>query len=126
MVLLIVAQWTALALTPFAIIAFYIYWNDKALKRIPASALYFSPKRCTVQDVHAMAESLANSPPVSIKDQENTPLKTGRRYIVVGGVRLIYMYCVRFSIYFCREVFSAAGSRQSCWSGEKILIMSAY
>jgi len=95
MALLAVAQRTALALIPFAIIAFYIHWNDKALKRIPASVLYFSPKRCSAQDVRAMAESLANSPPISIKDKQNMPPKTGRRYIVVGGVRLttfIYIY----------------------------------
>ena len=117
MALLAVAQWTTIVLLPIAIISLYIYWNDRALKRIPTSAQYFSPKRCTVQDVHAMAESLASSPPLSIKDKENLPPKTGRRYIVVGGVRLamsIYMYLNRVRlIHFCRGVFSAVGLRQN-------------
>jgi len=88
MALLAVAQWTTIVFIPIAIISLYICWNDRAIKRIPTSAQYFSPKRCTVQDVLAMAESLASSPPLSIKDKENLPPKTGRRYIVVGGVRL--------------------------------------
>jgi len=88
MPLLAVAQWTTIVFIPFAIISLYVYWNDRALKRIPTSAQYFSPKRCTIQDVHAMAESLASSPSLSIKDKEDLPPRTGRRYIVVGGVCL--------------------------------------
>ncbi|KAF9480975.1 NAD-P-binding protein [Pholiota conissans] len=75
--------WAALVLAPFIFLVLYVRWNDRALTTIPTSALYFGPKRCTVQDVHATANRLANSAPIS-KD-EDLPLRTGRRYIVVGG-----------------------------------------
>ncbi|KAF8970469.1 NAD(P)-binding protein [Flammula alnicola] len=80
---LAVAQWAGLILAPFILLVLYIRRNDRPLTSIPASALYFAPKRCTAQDVHAMAERLANSPPLS--KNEKLPPKTGRRYIVVGG-----------------------------------------
>jgi hypothetical protein len=76
-----------LALSPIFLLVLYIYWNDSCLTRIPPSALYFSPKRHTAQDVHAEAERLAAAP--SVEDTEKIPPKTGRRYIVVGGVNFI-------------------------------------
>ena len=79
------AQWSGLILSPIFILILYIRWNDRALTSIPTSAIYFAPKRCTADDVYATAERLANSPPLS--KNENLPPRTGRRYIVVGGVR---------------------------------------
>lgn len=62
---------------------FYIRCNDKALERIPPAALAHSPVRSSPQDVMETSKRLAKSP-ISIEDQ--IPPKTGRRYIVVGGV----------------------------------------
>ena len=79
-----VAQCIALALSPVLLLVLYIYWNDRRLIQTPPRALQLSPKRHTPLDVHAEAERLAASPP--IEDTEKIPPKTGRRYIVVGGV----------------------------------------
>ena len=69
-------------------LAFYIRLNDRRLTQVPAGALIFSPKRCTSEDVRSFAAQLDESPPISMHDQ--LPPKTGRRYIVVGGVRSNY------------------------------------
>ena len=79
-----VAQWIALASSPILLLVLYIFWNDRRLIQIPPRALYLSPKRHTAVDVHAEAERLASSPPID--DTDKIPPKTGRRYIVVGGV----------------------------------------
>ncbi|KAF8882157.1 hypothetical protein CPB84DRAFT_1817152 [Gymnopilus junonius] len=79
----VVAQWTSILLGPWIVLAFYIFWNDRRLKSVPDSALFFGPKRVTAQDVRATAERLANEP--SIASKEVLPPRTGRRYIVVGG-----------------------------------------
>lgn len=85
-----VAWCIGLALSPVLLLVLYIYWNDSHLTRIPPSVQYFSPKRHTVEDVHAEAERLAAAPP--IEDTEKIPPKTGRRYIVVGGVSVVYTH----------------------------------
>ena len=79
-----VAQCIALASIPILLLVLYIYWNDRRLIQIPPRALNLSPKRHTAVDVHAEAEKLATSPPID--DKEKIPPKTGRRYIIVGGV----------------------------------------
>ena len=79
-----VALCVVLASSPILLLALYIYWNDRRLTRIPPGALHFSPKRYTAVDIHAEAERLASSPPID--DTDKIPPKTGRRYIVVGGV----------------------------------------
>ncbi|KAE9396471.1 NAD(P)-binding protein [Gymnopus androsaceus JB14] len=55
-------------------------WNKS---HIPRRALDFSPKRCTPEDVSALAKQLGSKQPIDIIAQ--IPPKTGRRYIVVGG-----------------------------------------
>ena len=79
-----VAQCIALASSPVLLLVLYIYWNDRRLIQLPPRALYFSPKRHTAADIHAEAERLASSPPID--DTNKIPPRTGRRYIVVGGV----------------------------------------
>jgi hypothetical protein len=79
-----VAQCIGLASSPILLLVLYIYWNDRRLTQIPPRVLYFSPKRHTADDVHAQAERLAAAPPID--DMEQIPPKTGRRYIIVGGV----------------------------------------
>ena len=85
----LVAQCIALASSPILLLVFYIYWNDRRLAQIPPRALYFFLKRDTTVDIHAEAKRLATSPPID--DTEKIPPKTGRRYIVVGGVSLLYL-----------------------------------
>lgn len=61
----------------------YIRKNDQSLTRLSSEVLAFSPTRYTPDMAHSAAKQLAEQPP-SILD--HLPPKTGRRYIVVGGV----------------------------------------
>jgi hypothetical protein len=61
----------------------YIRHNDKALTRLAPEALAFSPTRYTPDIVRSTAKRLVEHP-ITVLDQ--IPTKTGRRYIVVGGV----------------------------------------
>jgi hypothetical protein len=61
----------------------YAKLNDRILSSIPERALAFSPSRATPESVRALAKKLEENP-ISIDDQ--IPPKTGRRYVVVGGV----------------------------------------
>ena len=74
--------WALLSFT--TLLALYIYTNDKKITRLPNNWELFTTKtRCTPDQVRATAKRLAEHPP-SINNQ--LPPKTGRRYIVVGGV----------------------------------------
>jgi hypothetical protein len=64
----------------------YIRHNDKCLTRLPPEALAFSPTRYTENIALTAAKRFAENP-ISMLDQ--MPPKTGRRYIVVGGVCLL-------------------------------------
>lgn len=77
------------------ILYLYVRFNDNALGSIPARALAFSPKRWTPDDVSALAKQLRSQQAIDITAQ--IPPKTGRRYIVVGGVRLAL--CISFGEY---------------------------
>lgn len=65
---------------------YYVRNNDKALERLPPEVAAFSPQRCTADDIRRTTQHLAKSP-ISVLEQ--LPPKTGRRYIVVGGVNII-------------------------------------
>jgi hypothetical protein len=108
-----VAQCIALALSPILLLVFYIYWNDRRLIQIPPRALYFSPKRHTVVDIHAEAKRLATLPPID--DTEHIPPKTGRRYIVVGGVSC-YNYEQKKTCLIDRLLFYFS-NREAFWEG---------
>ena len=62
----------------------YIFLNDKKISSLPQDAIAFSPHRLQPADVLATA---AEHIPTHIKNQ--IPSRTGRRYIVVGGVSLL-------------------------------------
>jgi hypothetical protein len=64
----------------------YIKQNDKGLTRLAPEALAFSPSRYTDNDTRSTAKQLAEYP-ISVLEQ--VPTKTGRRYIVVGGVSVV-------------------------------------
>ncbi|EIW77217.1 NAD(P)-binding protein [Coniophora puteana RWD-64-598 SS2] len=60
----------------------YIRLNDAKLEVLPPEATKYSPERFTPESTHAVAEKLKREP-ISVK--QHLPLKTGRRYIVIGG-----------------------------------------
>jgi hypothetical protein len=68
----------------FIIIGLYILWNDKRLTAIPSRTLHFSPKRWNSEDARMLAKRLANS---TTQANDVLPARTGRKYIIVGGVR---------------------------------------
>jgi hypothetical protein len=61
----------------------YARFNDKRLSSIPPRALAASPNRVTPGQAERIAAELAETP---ISALSHMPPKTGRRYIVVGGV----------------------------------------
>lgn len=67
------------------LLGLYLHINDKRLTRVPEDAIIFSSERCTPETARSLANQLDKSPPITSQNQ--LPPKTGRRYIVVGGVR---------------------------------------
>jgi hypothetical protein len=65
------------------LLCLYIWRNDRALQRLPDRVTTFSKQRWTQEMCRLAADQLAQSP-LSVADQ--IPVRTGRRYIVVGGV----------------------------------------
>lgn len=73
-----------LSLFAFAALGFlYVRRNDAALSTLPPDAAAFSPLRMTP----ALARLAEKQAPLSVVD--HLPPKTGRRYIVVGGVSVV-------------------------------------
>ena len=64
----------------------YIRQNDKCLTRLTPEALAFSPTRYTEDVARTAAKRFAEHP---ISALDHIPPKTGRRYIVVGGVSFL-------------------------------------
>ena len=62
----------------------YIKINDAKLRRIAPEAAAFAPTRWTEQDVKRTSEQLAPSSASLLDDK--LPPRTGRRYIITGGV----------------------------------------
>jgi hypothetical protein len=75
--------WLLIAVVLPVLAYLYVRRNDAALRRIPPRALAFSPNRCLVKDVEVEERQLKRDP-ISLIGQ--LPPKTGRRYVVVGGV----------------------------------------
>lgn len=63
----------------------YIRANDAKIMRLPPEAATFSPKRWTEEDARQGAKEIREKP---ITIDGVLPPRTGRRYIVIGGVRL--------------------------------------
>jgi hypothetical protein len=66
---------------PFAL---YVWLNDRKLTRQPPEATSLSPHRWTEKEIRECYASLENGPKSILQDK--LPPKTGRRYIVTGGV----------------------------------------
>lgn len=77
-----------LSLTSTVLLIIYVKWNDSRLANIPTAALCLSPHRATKRDVIELNERMR----VRFQETENQEKgrngngKTGRRYIIVGGV----------------------------------------
>lgn len=82
------------AVLPVVALYTYIVLNDNKLCQLPPEAEVFSPDRLTPQDAVAAFKKLQEKP-VDISDF--LPPKTGRRYIVVGGVSIHYYQVHRVS-----------------------------
>ena len=72
-----------LFLVVLSLVFLYGYLNDRKLGQFPPEASLFSPARFTPQSVRAAAEALSKNPVVM---KNLLPPKTGRRYVVIGGV----------------------------------------
>lgn len=72
----------------------YIYISDRKLMELPREALAFSPDRFTDQEVKDTFERISTNP---IDVREALGERTGRRYIVVGGVCKLYMPIMKFT-----------------------------
>ena len=68
------------------VLIWYIFSNDRRLSALPAAALKYSPKRFTASEVRETYKRLREEPHDVLKA---LPPRTGRRYIVVGGVSLL-------------------------------------
>lgn len=78
------------------VLALYLYglFNDQRLSQLPSEVIAFAPNRFTPHVVREAAEKLSSSPKI-VKDV--LPAKTGRRYIVVGGVNSLIVSVVLFA-----------------------------
>lgn len=73
--------------TVVVVIVTYLYFilNDRKLSQFPPDAKVFSPNRFTAQGVLAAFRQQQDKP---VDIGRLLPPKTGRRYIIVGGVRV--------------------------------------
>ncbi|KAJ8087286.1 hypothetical protein PM082_006116 [Marasmius tenuissimus] len=64
----------------------YVWLNDKAVRHVPRSVLDLSPRRWTSDDFKRVVKNLGNEvDTMEERKKVQTPPKTGRRYIIVGG-----------------------------------------
>ena len=80
-------QTVSLLLALIPLLAFiYIRINDAKLTRLPPEALAISPHRWTDEEILETYARLKDGPKSLFEGK--LPPKTGRRYIVTGGVRM--------------------------------------
>lgn len=79
------SNWWYLILVPL-LYALYVRINDAKLQRLPPEAASLSPQRWSEKLVLKTKEKIAKVEGVSLLKDSDLPPKTGRRYIVVGGV----------------------------------------
>ena len=82
----------------FLILALYIYRNDQILQTIPPRVTELIGDRATSQSIEELGRRRAAISAAEDTDLEDLPPKTGRRYIVVGGV------CLDWPIITIRDV----------------------
>jgi len=71
------------------LLVLYVYLNDWRILTIPDRIANVS-RRLDAQAINELVDEYTNSPPKNFK--ERFPPKTGRRYIVVGGVRFLGVF----------------------------------
>ena len=102
--------WLSLVASLPLLIYLYVRANDAKISHLPPEAIALSPGRWTDEDVQRVASSPAlTSPSASLLALEDLPPKTGRRYIVIGGVS------ARLSIPFSPSV-SALPCARCVWA----------
>ena len=108
----------ALLVVPL-LIFLYIRSNDAKLTRLPPEALLISPKRWTEEDIQSCYKTAQDGPVSLLGDK--LPPKTGRRYIVIGGVSARRTHANSSSHQRLRQVSWADGSFSTSYIGVKIL-----
>lgn len=84
------AQIVAALFTPLFLLYLYVRINDSKLMRLPPSvAKAFQSERWTEEDVKKEFIRMQEKP---MNIEGKLPPKTGRRYIVVGGVRIYHCW----------------------------------
>ncbi len=84
---LLIQAWLSLAAALPLLLYIYIRTNDAKISRLTPEAVALSPRRWTDEEVRRVASEPAMlSPSPSLFAPEELGPKTGRRYIVVGGV----------------------------------------
>jgi hypothetical protein len=83
----------------------YVRFNDRRLSSIPARALAVSRERVTPELAERVAKELVEAPMSALS---HMPPKTGRRYIVVGGVSCSFL---RYSIRGCAIIIISCRPR---------------
>lgn len=76
--------WLSVLLGPL-LCFLYVWLNDAKLTRLPPEAVALSPDRWTEEGIRKRYAELTDGPNSPLEDK--LPPKTGRRYIVTGGVR---------------------------------------
>ena len=82
------STWIAAAFT-LLLAALYVWLNDKKLNRIPSKVTSLSPNRWSPKDIRKTLEKYVNGRTRLLSQKGDLPPKTGRRYIIVGGVSLL-------------------------------------
>ncbi len=99
----------------------YIIHNDQALTALPPEGEDISPRRFTAEEIQSTFNRLREDP-ITIEDK--LPPKTGRRYIVVGGVSTSHDLSRTAQCIKLRQAFSEDGS--SCISSNEAKTLSEF
>ena len=109
--------WLSLAVGLFVPLYIYVRTNDAKIGPLHPAALAHSPERWTPESVQRTAAEiqtkLKGSTSGSLIAPEEMPPKTGRRYIITGGVSAIKCLAFGISRTYCLHVRSPSRERHS-------------
>ncbi len=119
--------WLSLAAALPLLLYIYIRTNDAKISRLTPEAVALSPRRWTDEEVRRVAsEPEMLSPSPSLFAPEELGPKTGRRYIVIGGVSAACLKslvpfagcatCAGYCMLFLRDGRSHGSTRNEEWS----------
>jgi hypothetical protein len=81
----------SILLSLLILVALYIVINDSKIRLTPKEATKHSPTRWTDEDLARFMDS--DPPQVDLVAGGYLGEQTGRRYIIVGGVRILLSFC---------------------------------